>query len=175
MPEGSQSDTPQGRVLVVDDEPNALSALAELLGQEGYATATASDGFKALAVMDQFEPEVVLTDLKMPGMDGLEVLRQLRQRSQQTAVVLLTAHGTVESAVEAMKLGAVDFLQKPFAPREIRELVSRVLHRRETRQEKGHDYAYFVNGARDNLRERRFDTADELLNEVIRSVEVPRL
>ena len=81
--------------------------------------------------------------------------------------MLLTAHGTVESAVEAMKLGAVDFLQKPFAPREIRELVSRVLRRQETRKAKDHDYAYFVNAARANLRERRFDAAVELLKTAV--------
>jgi YesN/AraC family two-component response regulator len=103
----------------------------------------------------------------MPGMDGIEVLRRLRELSSTTAVILLTAHGTVESAVEAMKLGAVDFLQKPFAPQEIRDVVSLVLGRQKRRKEKPEDYTFFTASARKHIRGKLFDIAIEDLKTAI--------
>ena len=95
---------------------------------------------------------MVLLDLKLPGMDGMEVLRRLRSGHPAASVVLLTAHGSVEAAVEAMKLGAVDFLQKPFAPQEIRDLVCKILKRQKASREQAHDYGYFVERARGGIR-----------------------
>ncbi len=130
MAEGSTSaEAPRGRVLVVDDEPNALSALAELLQQEGYDTATASDGFKALAIMEQFEPEVVLTDLKMPGMDGLELLEKGRAVAPYAAFVVMTAFGTINNAVVAVKRGAENYLTKPLDLDTLVAVVARALEK----------------------------------------------
>jgi DNA-binding NtrC family response regulator len=95
-----------GRILVVDDEANARNALVELLTEEGYEVDSASDGRKALERMAASEPEVVLTDLKMPLLDGLELLRLGKQGWPATAVVVMTAFGSIETAVQAIKLGA---------------------------------------------------------------------
>jgi len=122
-------------VLVVDDEKNIRVTLRESLKSLGFDVETAINGEEALELATRRTYELILLDLKMPGMDGMEVFRQLRERSPSTAVVLVTAHGSVEAAVEAMKLGAVDFLQKPFAPQEIREVVTHVLQRRNHRNE----------------------------------------
>lgn len=103
----------KGRVLIVDDEATARSALAEILGDEGYKVRTASDGFRALAVVDEFAPDVVITDIKMPGMDGLELLARLRELDPEIGVILVTAFGAVGPAVQAMRLGATDYLTKP--------------------------------------------------------------
>src|SRR5438093_6087569 len=100
--------TPRGRILVVDDEVNARTALAELLRDEGYAVETAADGFKALPKLDDFAPDLVLTDLKMPGLDGLELMRKARERDPERAVVVMTAFGAVDTAVKAMREGATD-------------------------------------------------------------------
>src|SRR4051812_10242129 len=97
---------PRGRILVVDDETNARSALAELLREEGYAVETAADGFKALPKVDDFDPDVLVTDLKMPGLDGLGLMRKAHEQDPDRAVIVTTAFGAVESAVEAMRLGA---------------------------------------------------------------------
>ncbi len=154
-------------ILVVDDEKNIRLTLRESLKASGPRVETAVNGEEALDMAAQQSYDLVLLDLKMPGMDGMEVLRRLREISPGTAVVLLTAHGTVDLAVEAMKLGAVDFLQKPFAPKEIREVVQRVLGRQKHRKEEPDDYDHFIASARENLRNGLFDVAVEHLKTAV--------
>lgn len=127
----------KGRVLVVDDEANARTALCELLRGEGYAVETAADGFKALGKIAEFEPEVVLTDLKMPGMDGVELLEKLRAQDEAACVIVMTAFGAVESAVSAMKEGAADYLTKPLNMTELTLVLDREFDRLRLRRETG--------------------------------------
>lgn len=125
----------KGRILVVDDEPNARTALAEILKEEGYQVETAADGFKGLARAEEFSPDLVLSDLKMPGMDGVELLRKLRQHSAELPVVLMTAFGAVETAVSAMREGASDYLTKPLNTDELVMVIDRALERTRLRRE----------------------------------------
>ena len=125
----------KGRILVVDDEPNARTALAEILKEEGYQVETAADGFKGLARAEEFSPDLVLTDLKMPGMDGVELLRKLRQHAPELPVVLMTAFGAVETAVSAMREGAADYLTKPLNTDELVLVIARALERVRLRRE----------------------------------------
>jgi DNA-binding NtrC family response regulator len=104
---------PRGRVLIVDDEANARTALSEILREEGFATETAADGFKALGKIDDFHPEVILTDLKMPGLDGLGLMEKAKEAAPDAVVVVMTAYGTIGSAVDAVKRGAENYLTKP--------------------------------------------------------------
>ena len=90
-----------GRVLVVDDEVNARTALTELLRDEGYEVEMAADAFKALGKYESFSPHVVVTDLKMPGMDGIELVKKIKAGEDPVGVVMMTAFGEVASAVEA--------------------------------------------------------------------------
>jgi DNA-binding NtrC family response regulator len=154
-------------VLVVDDEKNIRLTLRESLKSLDLNVDSAVNGEEALEMAAQQSYDLVLLDLKMPGMDGMDVLRRMRELSPKTAVALLTAHGNVESAVEAMKLGAVDFLQKPFAPQEIRDLVAQVLSRQKKRKEKPEDYDFFVDSARALIRNSVFDAAVEDLKTAI--------
>jgi len=103
----------KGRVLVVDDEPSARSGLERLLQQEGFSVKTAADGAIALKVAAEFAPDVVVTDLKMPRMDGIALLRLLREQDDGIPVIVATAFGDVSSAVTAMRAGADDYLTKP--------------------------------------------------------------
>ncbi len=119
----------KGRILVVDDEANARTALAELLREEGYEIETAADGFKALGKLDGFTPHLVLTDLKMPGMDGIELMGKVRTRHPDSEVVVMTAFGAVETAVEAMRAGAADYLTKPLNFDELLIVTERTLER----------------------------------------------
>jgi DNA-binding NtrC family response regulator len=102
-----------GTVLVVEDQDSARESLAELLRGEGYEVHEAADGNAAIALVDQLDLDLVLTDLSMPGSDGIGVLRHIRDVSPQTLVILMTAHASVETAIEAIRLGAQDYLLKP--------------------------------------------------------------
>jgi DNA-binding NtrC family response regulator len=126
----------KARILVVDDEANARNALAEILREEGYQVETAADGFKALGRLDSFQPDLVLSDLKMPGMDGVELLGRLKRMPDlRVEVIMTTAFGAVETAVAAMRAGASDYLTKPLNTDELFVVVERALERAHLRQE----------------------------------------
>jgi DNA-binding NtrC family response regulator len=120
---------------VVDDEVNARTALAELLRDEGYDVETAADAFKALGKYEAFSPHVVVTDLKMPGMDGIELVKKIRASEDPAAVVVMTAFGAVESAVEAMRAGAAEYLTKPLNFDELLVVLAKVFEQQELRRE----------------------------------------
>jgi DNA-binding NtrC family response regulator len=128
---------PRERILIVDDEANARTALAELLRDEGYAVETAADGFKALPKLDEFAPDVVVTDLKMPGLSGLELMDKVRERDPSCVVVVMTAFGDIETAVQAMRQGAADYLTKPVNVEELALVLKRELERKRLRAEAG--------------------------------------
>jgi DNA-binding NtrC family response regulator len=127
--------TARGRILVVDDESNARNALAEILKEEGYSVETAADGFKGLSRFNEFGPDLVLTDLKMPGMDGVELLQKLREVDPDTSVIVTTAFGAVDTAVAAMRAGAVDYLTKPINVDELLLVIERALEQSRLRRE----------------------------------------
>src|SRR5215510_13120598 len=120
---------PQARILVVDDERNIRRTMGMVLETAGYEVESASNGEEALAKCREQHYDIAFIDLQMPKMGGLELTRFLRGLSSKTAVVILTAYGSVKTAVEAMKLGAVDFLEKPFDPKVIRLLSQEILAR----------------------------------------------
>jgi len=102
-------------VLVVDDEPSMRAALSETLRRMGHEVKTAVDGVDAIEQIERLKPWLVLTDLKMPRLSGLDLVKEIKQKSSATLVILMTAYGTVETAVEAMKYGANDYILKPFS------------------------------------------------------------
>ncbi|WP_224242316.1 sigma-54-dependent transcriptional regulator [Hyalangium gracile] len=123
-----------GRILVVDDEEGVRSFLAESLELDGHHVEEAASGEEALALLRAKSFDLVLTDLRMPGMDGMQLLEKVQAEQPEVEFIVLTAHGNVESAVQAMKLGAFDFIQKPVSgPAELRLLAARALERRKLR------------------------------------------
>ncbi|MGE5530306.1 MAG: response regulator [Patescibacteria group bacterium] len=111
------------KLLLVDDEKNIRLILTQCLDEAGYEVTAAFDGEHALKKLEEERYDLILLDMKLPGMDGLQVLRKIRAMDPRQLVVMITAHGTIETAVEAMKSGAADYLQKPFTPEEIRAVV----------------------------------------------------
>ena len=154
-------------VLIVDDEKNIRLTLSQALEVLEVETDTAANGEEALAKLQEGEFGLILLDLKMPGMDGMEVLREVSKIRPDIRIIILTAYGTVESAVEAMKLGAADFIQKPFAAEEIRELVSRVIDREKLDEQKTVDYASSIELAKRRIGDRHFDAAVEHVRKAI--------
>lgn len=120
----------QRTILVVDDEKNIRLMLAQALASDETHVETAVNGEEALEKLQETAYDLVLLDLRLPGMDGLDVLREIQKQKSKPPVIVLTAHGTVESAVEAMRIGAANYLQKPFAPRELRQAVDSALAER---------------------------------------------
>jgi DNA-binding response OmpR family regulator len=154
-------------ILIVDDEKNIRLTLSQALKILEVETDTAANGEEALAKLEEREFGLILLDLKMPGMDGMEVLRRVRGIRPDIRIIIITAYGTVESAVEAMKLGAVDFIQKPFSPEEIRELVSRVMDREKLDEQKVVDYGSSLELAKRCVGDRHFDAAIEHVRKAI--------
>jgi two-component system response regulator HydG len=143
------------RVLVVDDEPSARSGLEKLLRQEGYAVESAADGMAALGLVSDKPPDVVVTDLKMPRMDGMQLLAKLREQDAEIPVIVVTAFGDVASAVGAMRAGAADYLTKPVDFDALLVSIERVLERRDLRVE--------ADTLRRQLREREGDGLEGLI------------
>jgi two-component system response regulator AtoC len=118
------------QVLIVDDEPNLRKILAAQLSRDGYDVLTAEDGEQGLAALREHHIDLVVTDLKMPKIDGMQLLREALREDPDLPIVMITAHGTVDTAVEALKLGAFDYLTKPFDKEEVRQIVAKALKTR---------------------------------------------
>ncbi len=118
-----------GRILIVDDEPNVRLVFRTTLESTGHELALAEDGASALAWLRSDRADLVLLDLQMSAMGGMEVLERLRAAGDDVPVIIVTAHGSVPDAVAAMKLGAIDFLAKPITPDGLRKAVASVLDR----------------------------------------------
>ena len=122
-------------ILLIDDEAIALTNLTHVLKREGYAVTACKDGESGLAALQKADFDLVLTDLKMPGIDGMEVLRAVRARHADVPVIMITGHASLDSAVEAMKAGAYHYLAKPFRLAEAREVVRGALELRRVKRE----------------------------------------
>ncbi|MFN8542704.1 MAG: sigma-54 dependent transcriptional regulator [Candidatus Binatia bacterium] len=120
----------QRRILVVDDEPAMRQGLAEVLGRGGFGVEQAGTAEDGLARLERGGIDLVLADLRLPGMSGLELLGEMRRVGAEAPTVVISAHGTIEDAVAAMKLGAVDFLSKPFSPSDLLHLATRLTEER---------------------------------------------
>ena len=125
--------TKKSRILVVDDEAPMRESLKDWLMEEGYEVGLASSGQEAIAVVGEKSWDVILLDLKMPGMDGLETLQRLKGKEVNTEaeILMMTAYATVDTAVQAMKEGAFDYLVKPFSPDEIEMQIKKIVTHRE--------------------------------------------
>jgi len=137
MEEASQEKELRGKVLIVDDAPDTLEIIQKLLAFEGYEILTAQTGEEALKKAEAEKPEVVLLDINLPGIDGNEVLRRIRQLDSIVSVVMLTAFATVDNAIHALQEGASDFIKKPFENEHLIHLVNQCMEKYWTLKEKG--------------------------------------
>ena len=162
------------RIMIVEDEPNVRLVFRAALESESYTLTTAEDGETALRWLKLEPSDLVLLDLRMPGIGGMEVLRRLRAAGSDVPVVVITAHDSVPNAVEAMKLGAIDFLAKPLTPETLRQVVADVLDRHPANEpEQVHAAASnaprdLLSSAKRALNHRLFFRAEGLLREAIR-------
>jgi FixJ family two-component response regulator len=129
-------DKKNGKVLVLDDEQIVLDSVTRILEDEHYEVKTCRKGEEAVELLKQGGFDILITDLKMPGMDGLQAMEALADVDPDLSMIMVTAYSTVDSAVKAMKLGAVDYIRKPFTPDQLAELVGKVMNNRKARFEK---------------------------------------
>jgi two-component system nitrogen regulation response regulator NtrX len=122
-------------VLIVDDEPNILHSLGALLSDEGFEVLTASNGFEALKTIDSDSPDLVLLDIWMPGLDGIDTLQEIKKNNPYIQVVIITGHGTIETAVKATKLGAYDLIEKPLSIDKVIVTINNALNFRRLEEE----------------------------------------
>ena len=102
-------------ILIVDDEPSILKSLSGILADEGFEITTASNGYEALKIINTESPDLVLLDIWMPGIDGIETLKEIKKDHPFVQVVIITGHGTIETAIKSTKLGAFDLIEKPLS------------------------------------------------------------
>jgi len=114
------------RILVVDDEENARLGLSRLLTQEGFFVDSVSNGYEALTYLRQNEVDLIITDINMPGMNGLTFLKELNKNFPKSNVIMITAYGGVESYIEAMNLGAFEYINKPVKIEELKSILNKI-------------------------------------------------
>ena len=122
-------------ILVVDDEPLVRSSLSELLTLLGYTVSTAGNGKEALELLRDYTADIIITDIKMPEMDGIQLLNQVKKRHPEVPVILITGYGSIDSAVEAIKQGAYDYITKPIVDSEIKIVIERLVKQRQLQEE----------------------------------------
>jgi DNA-binding NtrC family response regulator len=151
-------------LLIVDDEPNVRLTYRAALETEGWEVREAPDGLAALEAMNERQFDLAILDMRMPEVNGLELLERMRQQGIQTPVVIVTAYGDIPHAVRAMKLGAIDFLEKPLTPETLRTMVAEILGRHQKpipRAAAGDTFEDHVQAAKRLLNLRQFTEARE--------------
>ena len=122
--------TEKANILIIDDDEAILDSCSQVLKKEGYTVKKAKDGFKGLDYFKQEFFHLVFLDLKLPGLDGLEILKKIKEENPETPVIIITGYASIESAVEAMRIGAFDYMAKPFSPKELRVITNKALESR---------------------------------------------
>jgi two-component system nitrogen regulation response regulator NtrX len=122
-------------ILIVDDEPSILQTLSGLLADEGFEVTTAANGYEALKIIDVESPDLVLLDIWMPGIDGIETLKEIKNQNPTIQVIIITGHGTIETAVNATKLGAYDLIEKPLSIDKVIVAINNALNFRRLEEE----------------------------------------
>ena len=115
----------KGRILIIDDEEIVSTSCRRILEPEGYSVKTADNGRTGFTLLKNHTFDLVITDLMMPDMDGIEVLRKIRETWPDTEVIIMTGYGTVKTAVKAMKIGVFDYIEKPFNPEDLLSLITK--------------------------------------------------
>src|SRR3990170_6870780 len=122
--------TQPARILIADDEPNICQVLATVLGREGHQVLVSNDGEQAMRLLKEQEVDLVITDVVMRKVSGIDLLHCVRERYPDVPVIMMTAYGTIKTAVDAIKMGAYDYLAKPFEVDQMKRIVTRALEER---------------------------------------------
>lgn len=156
-----------GKALVIDDEKNIRLTLSKCLKYIDLEVSEAINGEEGLKKLKDEEYDIIFLDLKMQGMGGLETLKKIKEVRPNVPVVIVTAHGTVDAAVDAMKLGAADFMQKPFTPNEIQDKVKDVLSRENLEEDSLDTFDAYLQFAKQLIVKKKYNDSLEFLKKAI--------
>ncbi|MHB8277274.1 MAG: response regulator [Candidatus Humimicrobiaceae bacterium] len=155
------------RILIVDDEKNIRTTLSAYLINLGYEQEIAVNGQEALDKLKESKYDLVLLDIKMHIMNGIQVLKEMRRLEDKTNVIMMTAYGTIENAVESMKLGAVDFISKPFTLENLKTMIDAVFSREELSESNILGFKELIEFAKKCINEKKYDKAIEYLKKAM--------
>lgn len=155
------------RILIVDDEKNIRTTLSAYLISLGYEQEIAVNGQEALDKLKDSKYDLVLLDIKMPVMNGIQILKEMRRLEDKTNVIMITAYGTIENAVESMKLGAVDFISKPFTLENLKTMIDAVFSREELSESNIAGFKELIEFAKKCINEKKYDKAIEYLKKAM--------
>lgn len=151
------------KILVVDDEKNIRTTIGYLLKEAGYEYEFALNGIEALDILEKNKFDLIISDVNMPGLDGMGLLSKLRERSDFTNILIMTAYGTVKDAVLAMKLQAIDYISKPFDPDKLLEMIEKVFMRENLHEEKLESLNDYIEFAKLCITKRDYDKGEVVL------------
>ncbi len=154
-------------ILIVDDEKNIQLMIRRTLETEEYDIELTNSGKEALDKLQEHEFTVMILDLRLPDMDGIQVLKEMNSPSGNPDVIMITAHGSIDVAVEAMKLGCLDFIQKPFDAADLRKIVNQLLERKNLSYQQNLRFESLIEVAKLETRERHYAKARELIREAL--------
>jgi len=155
------------RILIVDDEKNIRTTLSSYLISLGYEQEIAVNGQEALDKLKDSKYDLILLDIKMPVMNGIQILKEMRRLEDKTNVIMMTAYGTIENAVESMKLGAVDFISKPFTLENLKTMIDAVISREELSESNIAGFKELIEFAKKCINEKKYDKATEYLKKAM--------
>ncbi|MDF2673404.1 MAG: sigma-54-dependent transcriptional response regulator [Clostridiales bacterium] len=155
------------RILVIDDTKNIKMLIGKALASEGYGVDTAESGQEGIELFKTQSYDLVLLDIRMPNMSGTEVLRVIKDIDEAVPVAIITAFPTVKNAVECIKLGAVDYLRKPFTAEKIKQVIKQILDRKEITPQNTNNHEACIEYAKKCINERKFDEGMEYLKKAI--------
>ncbi|MHB1253456.1 MAG: response regulator [Candidatus Humimicrobiaceae bacterium] len=155
------------RILIVDDEKNIRTTISAYLLSLGYELEIAVNGQEALDKLKDFRYDLILLDIKMHIMNGIQVLQEMRRLEDKTNVIMMTAYGTIENAVESMKLGAIDFISKPFTLENLKTVIDAVFSREKLSESNVTGFKELIEFAKKCINEKKFDKAIEYLKKAM--------
>lgn len=158
---------PQTRIFIVDDEVNIAKTIAATFTNSEYHVELCHEGKEALSRLLDEEWDIVFLDIRLPGMDGMQILLKLYEHKSAVNVVMITAYGSIENAVQAMKYGAVDFIPKPLDPVALREIVSKIIARQQLTEQNVDEYHEFIEFAKLQIKEREYRKAHAAIKQAI--------
>ena len=155
------------KLLIVEDEINIAKTIAATFNSEDYETQIYTDGLQAWENIYSKPNDIVFLDIMLPGIDGMEILKRIHENNIQTSVVMITAFGSIDYAVQAMKYGAVDFLQKPLDPSGLRNVVQKIRDRIKLNESNAHEYEQIIELVKLEISKREYHNAHDLIKKAI--------